>query len=574
VQTRSTTEEVPRYVLTAADFGSLASGYGDASAIRTLVEGQAAKSRLLIRAVVDRVRDSGRGPGALIDAALAVLTDAEARAPGVVRAVLTAPHVTAWALRRLAEPAAGGTAVVGELTLLAAGAAMRARRAFRLDAPSPDGQLVLPTLGVVTGLGAGTVRIEGDPDSVRCTGADGAVRVAAPFTAERPGWLPLRRLGKAGQAHQAVIDDLDPHRDCYLWSPSERLTPPQASDLRRLWDAAWQVLAEEYPRHAATIGATLRALVPLAGPAGAPPVSAASRNAFGAIAVSLPDTVPLLVELLIHEGQHLKLAALLDLVDLYHPAGPAVHYAPWRADPRPVGAILQGTYAQLGVADFWRVRRRALHGAQRAAAEFEFALWRAFVADGLASLRASAELTDLGSRFTGAMADTLGSWESEPVAGAAHRLALDVALAHRAGWAIANRAVAPVHARRMADAWRHGAAVPHVATEVRPASGGGPARSRLAASVRASLCGAAVTGPDACVIAGAYGDAARRYARAIRDAGGVDDWAGLAVALWRTGAPAADRVELARAVYAELSGAGGTVDLVSVARWITGRQRD
>jgi len=39
---------------------------------------------------------------------------------------------------------------------------------------------------------------------------------------------------------------------------------------------------------------------------------------------------------MVHEFQHSKL------------------WAPWRTDPRPLGGLLQGVYAFLGVADTWR----------------------------------------------------------------------------------------------------------------------------------------------------------------------------------------------------------------------------
>ncbi|MFC7484659.1 HEXXH motif-containing putative peptide modification protein [Luedemannella flava] len=59
--------------------------------------------------------------------------------------------------------------------------------------------------------------------------------------------------------------------------------------------------------------------------------------------------------LLIHEQQHMTLGAVYDLVPLCVTNGEARHDAPWRLDPRPVPALLQGTFAHLGVTDFWRV---------------------------------------------------------------------------------------------------------------------------------------------------------------------------------------------------------------------------
>jgi HEXXH motif-containing protein len=48
----------------------------------------------------------------------------------------------------------------------------------------------------------------------------------------------------------------------------------------------------------------------------------------------------------VHEVQHLKLAALLDIVTLTMPGEHDRYYAPWRDDPRPLSGLLQGTYGR------------------------------------------------------------------------------------------------------------------------------------------------------------------------------------------------------------------------------------
>jgi HEXXH motif-containing protein len=60
------------------------------------------------------------------------------------------------------------------------------------------------------------------------------------------------------------------------------------------------------------------------------------------------------VPTLVHEIQHLKLRALLDLITLTLPDDGSRYYAPWRPDPRPVSGLLQGAYAFLAVSVFWR----------------------------------------------------------------------------------------------------------------------------------------------------------------------------------------------------------------------------
>jgi uncharacterized protein len=82
--------------------------------------------------------------------------------------------------------------------------------------------------------------------------------------------------------------------------------------------------------------------------------------------VALPEDGETLALLLIHEFQHVKPGAMLDLFELCDPvAAGRLFYAPWRDDPRPVEALLQGTYAHVGVTDYWRARRHRAEGPSR-----------------------------------------------------------------------------------------------------------------------------------------------------------------------------------------------------------------
>src|SRR5262249_56852586 len=78
---------------------------------------------------------------------------------------------------------------------------------------------------------------------------------------------------------------------------------------------------------------------------------------------------------LVHEFQHSKVSALLVLVPLHRAGTATAHYAPWRPDPRPLGGLLQGAYAYLGLVDLWGVQRLREPGAAARLAHFEFARW-------------------------------------------------------------------------------------------------------------------------------------------------------------------------------------------------------
>ncbi|MEU8511937.1 HEXXH motif-containing putative peptide modification protein [Kitasatospora sp. NPDC048722] len=195
-----------------------------------------------------------------------------------------------------------------------------------------------------------------------------------------------------------VVDHAGPRRVDYGRPPAGPLTPSELDEWERRLAQAWQVLVRRHPWHAEAVAACVTTIVPLRPAPGGEAVSAAARRAYGAVAASLPDDPVLLALALVHEFLHVQLGALLDLVPLHRPNGAAVYHAPWRSDLRPVGALLQGTYAHLGVAAFWRTE--AASGPDRERAERECERWRTHTLSAGETLLASGELTDYGREFT------------------------------------------------------------------------------------------------------------------------------------------------------------------------------
>ena len=167
-------------------------------------------------------------------------------------------------------------------------------------------------------------------------------------------------------------------------------------------------------------------------------ISAAARQAFGAVAAARPASGADLALLIIHEFQHVKLGALTDMFDLCDRTDQRVYFAPWREDPRPLGALLQGTYAHIGVTDYWRVRRHQVTGPSALAAAERFARWRALTAEAIETLTGSGALTPFGARFVDGMRATVDPWLGEQVpdaaaAAAARRVAERRQARHRPG---------------------------------------------------------------------------------------------------------------------------------------------
>lgn len=194
------------------------------------------------------------------------------------------------------------------------------------------------------------------------------------------------------------LADRGPFRAVHGHPPAAAQSAGEVRDWQRALDGAWQVLVRRHPWHARAVAACLSTLVPLRPAPGGTAVSSAARRAYGAVALSPPGDPVLLALTLVHEFLHVQLGALLDLVPLHAPASPTRYHAPWRPDPRPLDALLQGTYAHLGVCDFWYTE--AATPAPHHLAEREHTTWFGHTRGAVDTLLGSGELLPAGLRFT------------------------------------------------------------------------------------------------------------------------------------------------------------------------------
>jgi uncharacterized protein len=423
----------PSQELPGAHFDALATGFGDARVVAELVRGQRDDRRKLLQLLRVRARASA---DELFLAAWAMLVRLAAERPAELDRVLAHPYVRAWAEHCLrAGDAAALPADAAHLAAITAAAAIRAGVRVEMMVPATEGYVHLPTLGrlrvaeraegpgkaeISTGDGHFAVRTAAGAWDVDLSGVDSG---ALPLRGGEGGsgrtgdWQPVREL-RAGQLI-VRLEDTDPYRDCHQWRPAPRLAAADADRWQQLFAVAWRLIESEYPAYAAGLAAGLSTIVPLADDAAGRDVSAAARQAFGAIAVALPADSETLALLLIHEFQHVKLGAVLDQFELFDRVDRRQFYAPWRDDPRPLEALLQGTYAHLGVTDYWRGRRHRAEGPDALAAAERFARWRLLTAETIETLVGSGALTDLGERFVARMRDTVRSWLDEAVPDAA-----------------------------------------------------------------------------------------------------------------------------------------------------------
>ncbi|WP_433473985.1 HEXXH motif domain-containing protein [Spirillospora sp. CA-142024] len=574
-----------------AHFEALAAGDGDDSTVRLLWKAEYSTQLLRLRALLDS------GPSLDRDA-YDLLAAAQARAPRQVEELMLYPHVTAWSaacLRRLREGGAAARADLAHFANVAVAAAIRSGLTFTATAVVRDGMVNLPSLGraeVARPGHDGTAAVRCDGGEAEVSAGDRRVALPADPHADAPGWRGVHRLrvSHAGRALDVHLDDLDPYRDNHRLGPAGRLDAAAAEGWRRTLDGAWSFLVRNDPGRVAAMTAGLNALVPLTTRGGRRGLSATSADALGAVAITQPEDALLFAESLVHEFQHVKLCSLLDRVPLYADRHGERHYSPWRNDPRPIGGLLHGAYAYLGVTGFWGRQLEALTGGDAAYGEYAFALSRDQTSYAIRRLEASGRLTGAGERFVEGMRTALDRWTDVPLAPEARRQARSSAADHALVWRLRNLRPDPEEVRPVAGRWRSeppGAL--HKAPVLRPADvrpGVPDTRADLRClSLRdpaafARLCEREGAGASAELTAGLAQvrerhDAALASYRALiaAEPARPEHWAGLVLSLRGSGGHAAQPLsefpEIVAAVYRHIvQDQADAPDPVELAEWL------
>lgn len=516
-----------------------------------------------------------------------LLAEVESADQKVVTDLIVSPQFGAWAADCVYRLRAGQTGEaplstdLGQLAAVAATAAFRTGRAFELDVPLRCGAITFPGLGTARP-GARTPwewgRVDQDARGRRVRSSVTTVRV--PADGERAAvsgpWTALPRLTAEarGLRLEVTLDSHDPFLDRYGVA-RPRMTASEVARWRGLFGDAWRVLTAGNYALAELIAATARTLVPLSTPSPTRSVSATETSSFGAIGMSLPRDALAMAEVLVHESHHAVLGAVTDVVPMFRPAQIPLTYAPWREDPRPVSALLQGVYTHYGIARFWRHQRRTGAPEQRFRADVEFGRWRALTAQVADRLARWDALTESGACFLGAIRARLAEWRDEPVSATAADQGADLSLEHRARWRLRHLVPDRAAVDSLAAAWHRGARPPvlsaAVAVTLEPGPLPAPADNARAYLLTLRHQDPAALGEvsarpcadpaDVALAAGDYAVAAGGYRSRIDGGDDVDAWAGLAVASRHTGPGRAarllaERPEVAAALYRRLRGGG------------------
>ncbi|MEV4316718.1 HEXXH motif domain-containing protein [Actinocrispum sp. NPDC049592] len=452
------------------------SGAGSRAETDLLRGGQLSKRLVQLRAILDLA-----GQDAPEDAQIAGLRESFAalaaiqrRAPDVVAGLLSGPQAGAWAARCLHRLAGSPSRTplwihLAHLGSIALAAAVRSGVDIDVLVPVRTGKVSLPTLGLATVDSGGPWALAraapGDP--VRLDGA-------------KPlDWQPVRALET--DAVTVYVDDADAYWTCFGLPVRYQVPGPEIDRWRRHLDGALAVLAERHPDRLAAVTSALQCLVPVDQQGRFAGVSASSAQAPGAVALTEPAGPQRFAATLVHEIQHFRLSALHDLVPVHQmETGPRV-YSPWRNDPRGLPGLLHGTYAFLGVADFWS---REWPGAGRAA-ELMYArtLRQLWIARRI--LATASALTPAGTALAEAVGEQIDRLPETGLSADIRRLAGDLTAHHLALWRLRYAEPDPAEVAAVADAWERGETVapqgdPLYHTTAESAPGGDSPLFRLA----------------------------------------------------------------------------------------------
>lgn len=605
----TTGDHLPFHRLSAAGVQALARGEGDATVVEALLGAERSRRLLLMRALDNALTGAGTPRLSSHADAWALLERAQQAAPAAFEDVLMSPNTGMWV--SLAVRAARGRAegeddvprwvVTGHLSALAAAAGARAGVDFSITVPVRHGLVPLPTLGCAVLPERepwSTARVTGRAGLLRISGAGGEVEVAPGWDLPAAGWMPVRRL-RSLTAGSLVLEELDPYRTFPRPTEPRPMSETEAASWAALLAEAWDLVRRADPVTAEAMGRGLMSIAPTPARERFRPYSCTSAAAFGGVVASRPDDAVQLAATLVHEFQHIKLGALINLGPLTEPpTGPGtpeeLFHAPWRDDPRPLGGLLQGIYAFLGVAGFWRTHRHTADPAYAPLAHFEFALWRGQVWSVLNRVHDHRLLTPLGRYVLDRLRERCGRWMAEEVPAAPLALAERVAADHLARWRAHHLRPPAAAVDEAVRARRYGAVRPPPALSAEPVlvpdvevgfldTAAVLARHHLADPQGARQATVEGADPaDALLNAGRHEAARDAYAsRLSGKEAPAAAWAGLGQAL--TADPSRQRAarlllrhpERARAVQdALLATTGRAADPVELAEWLGQDVRD
>ncbi|MFJ3637473.1 radical SAM/SPASM protein FxsBH, inactivated beta-hydroxylase extension form [Streptomyces sp. NPDC090112] len=281
-------------------------------------------------------------------------------------AVLDHPFTRTWVLAALDAAREGrqdGPAAARRLTALAAAAVLRGGLDLPAEVAYRDGEVYLPTLGLLRlgepgTQGVASLRVTGDGYAAR----DGRAEHRFGPAAGDARWQPVRTWSPGPDAAPVALEDLDPYRNCFARPPRLRLGAGEAQEWRGTLDRAWALLHRTVPGFAREAAEGLTTLTPLAGGPLAVGWGEAGRHGPGALGVPYAAGVRETALALLTGRRRARLRALTEVADLYALDGEWSHASPWRERPVPVSRLLADVHERVAVEAYERATARPAPG--------------------------------------------------------------------------------------------------------------------------------------------------------------------------------------------------------------------
>ncbi|MEV7525650.1 radical SAM/SPASM protein FxsB, inactivated metallohydrolase extension form [Streptomyces sp. NPDC091371] len=248
-----------------------------------------------------------------------------------------------------------GPEAARRLTALAAAAVLRGGLDLPAEVAFRDGEVYLPTLGLLRLGEPGTegravLRVTDEGYAVR----DGRTEHRFGPAAGDARWQPVRTWRPGPDAAPVALEDLDPYRNCFARPPRLRLGAGEAEEWRGRLDAAWALLRSAVPEFASAAAGGLTTLTPLAGGPRAGDWGEAGRHGPGALGVPYAAGVAETALALLTGRRRARLRALTEVTDLYALDGQWQHPSPWRSRPVPVSRLLADVHERVAVEAYRR----------------------------------------------------------------------------------------------------------------------------------------------------------------------------------------------------------------------------
>ncbi|MGW7330220.1 radical SAM/SPASM protein FxsBH, inactivated beta-hydroxylase extension form [Streptomyces sp. NPDC054840] len=273
-------------------------------------------------------------------------------------AVLDHPFTRTWVLAAL-DAARDGRQDAPEaarrLTALAAAAVLRGGLDLPAEVAYRDGEVYLPTLGLLRLGEPGTegraaLHVTDEGYAVR----DGRAEHRFGPTAGDARWQPVRTWSPGPDAAPVALEDLDPYRNCFPRPPRLRLGAGEAEEWRGRLGRAWALLHKAVPEFARAAATGLTTLTPLAGGPRSGGWGEAGRHGPGALGVPYAAGVRETALALLTGRRRTRLRALTEVADLYALDGEWQHPSPWRERPVPVSRLLADVHERVAVEAYRR----------------------------------------------------------------------------------------------------------------------------------------------------------------------------------------------------------------------------